>query len=465
MSIVSLLASLISFNVWIYSALKFLLGFFRSSVGTCTLVLLVEKVGKKWRFKVGILAFVCFAIGFLTLPAMAYLNRDSLWTFLYLWSSIIGLCYSVCVHFFVSESPRWLIMQGREEEAMRILSGGDAKLASRLLELPSKQEAFSNSGGMYSSIGRIFGKKWSLKRISAVMVLAFGIGMVYFGMPLGVGNLGFNIYLGVALNALLEMLTYIVTYLLENSKRRISLLSFTTLSGVFSILLCGGVVVSLRVEALKMVLELASFFCACSASNVMLIYTMELFPTCVRNTATALVRQAIVLGAIFGPILASEGRKSDSLSYGVFGGVIMVCGFSVAFLPETHGTILCDTMDQQENKESIVEVAELKVAVSDLFEVERNTTESIDDYLIRFKNFLNLAQLADKVQQIEKLNKEKEEYESSTSKEQEFVNVNVTSIDYLTEKESGVKTPFATELKLSTPTPKAKRSLANKKST
>ncbi|MED6210096.1 hypothetical protein PIB30_060908 [Stylosanthes scabra] len=321
MSIVSLLASLISFNVWIYSALKFLLGFFRSSVGTCTLVLLVEKVGRKWRFKVGILAFVCFSTGFLCLPAMAYLNR------------------------------------GREEEALRILkgivpqTGGDAKLASRLLEFPSKQEAFSNSGGMYSSIGRIFGKDWSIKRISAVMVLAFGIGMVYFGMPLGVGNLDFNIYLGVALNALLEMPTYVVTYLLENSKRRISLLSFTTLSGVFSMLLCGGVVVSLRVEALKMVLELASFFCACCACNVILIYTMELFPTSVRNTATALVRQAMVLGAIFGPVLAFEGRKSDLLSYGVFGGVIMVCGFSVAFLPETHGTILCDTMDQQENKE------------------------------------------------------------------------------------------------------------------
>ncbi|MED6187787.1 hypothetical protein PIB30_079823 [Stylosanthes scabra] len=238
---------------------------------------------------------------------------------------------------------------------MRILrrNGGDAKLASSLLELPSKQEAFSNSDGMYSSIGRLFGKNWSLKRISAVMVLAFGVGMVYFGMPLGVGNLGFNIYLGVALNALLEMLTYIVTYLLENSKRRISLLSFTTLSGVFSMLLCVVVVVSLRVEALKMALELASFFCACFAFNVMLIYTTELFPTCVRNTATTLVRQAIVLGAIFGPILASEGRKSDVFSYGVFGGVIMVCGFSVAFLPKTYGTILCDTMDQQENKESI----------------------------------------------------------------------------------------------------------------
>ncbi|MED6216256.1 hypothetical protein PIB30_005844 [Stylosanthes scabra] len=69
------------------------------------------------------------------------------------------------------------------------------------------------------------------------------------------------------------------------------------------------------------------------------------------------------------------------------------------------------------------------------------------------QQFLDLAQLAKNVQQIEKLNKEKEEYESS--KEQEFFDVN----------ESGVETPFTKELKLSTPTPKAKGSLANKKST
>ena len=353
MSLASLLISLISINVWIYSALKFLVGFFRSSIGTCTLVLLAEKVGKKWRFRVGILAFLCFSMGFLSLPAIAYVNRGSSWRFLYLWTSVPGLCYSICVHFFVTESPRWLLMQGREEEAMAVLRGiapqkGDGSLVASLLEIPSKQKA--SIGGMYSSISTMFEKNWALKRILAVMVLAFGVGMVYFGMPLGVGNLGFNIYLAVTLNALLEMPSYIATYLLENCKRRISLLAFTTLSGVCS-MLC--VVPGKGLQGAKIGLELASFFCSCTACNVMLIYIIELFPTCVRNTATALVRQAMVCGAIFGPFLASAGRKSDLLSYGVFGAVIMFCGFSVAYLPETHGTTLCDTMDQEEHKESI----------------------------------------------------------------------------------------------------------------
>lgn len=106
-----------------------------------------------------------------------------------------------------------------------------------------------------------------------------------------------------------------------------------------------------RVPAAKVVLAMVAFFGACTAYNVFLIYIIELFPTCVRNTTTSLVRQAIVFGCIFCPFLISAGRKNNIYSYGVFGVVIMLSNFTLFFLPETMGIVLCDTMDQQEKKE------------------------------------------------------------------------------------------------------------------
>ncbi|KAJ7949017.1 Organic cation/carnitine transporter [Quillaja saponaria] len=320
-----------STNVWIYSVLKFIIGFFRSSIGSIALVLLTEKVGKQWRVRVGILNYFCFTLGFISLSAIAYVNRDTSWKSLYLWTSIPAICYCVLAHFFVTESPRWSTMQPIKNEV---------NLAVCLLEeVPAKPK---------TSIRTLFYKSWAVQRLLSVMMLGLGIGMVYYGMPLGVGNLGFNIYLAGLFNALLELPSCLATYFLDKCKRKISILGFSILSGICSIL---GVMVGNEHKIVNICLELASYFGACTAFDVLLIYTVELFPTSVRNTATSIVRQAIVVGAIFCPFLNSVGRKNDIFSYGVFGIVIICCSFFVACLPETVGTTLCDTMDEQEGKE------------------------------------------------------------------------------------------------------------------
>lgn len=342
-----------STNVWVYSAFKFLIGFWRSSIGTCVLVLLTEKVSTEWRFTVGILEYFCFTLGYMVLPGIAYLNRNSSWKSLYLWTSIPAICYSVIAYLFVTESPRWLLMQGREQEAMAMLKGvssveNGSDLTATLLKVPPKQK--SSFFQLYSSIAELFERRWALKRMLAIMVLGVGIGMVYFGMPLAVGNLGFDIYLAVVFNALMEIPSCVATYFLENYRRKPSILAFSVASGICCIL-C--VVVGRGLQVAKVGLSLVAFFCNVTAYNVFLIYIIELFPTSVRNTTTSLVRQATVFGSIFSPFFIAAGRKNDVFSYGVFGVVIMSSCLTLVCLPETIGVALCDTMDQQEKKDTI----------------------------------------------------------------------------------------------------------------
>lgn len=340
-------STIFSTNVWIYSFWKFINGFSRATIGTSALVLSTELVGNRYRGQVGTIGFVCFTLGFLSLPGIAYINRGSSWRNMYLYASIPTMLYSVLALFFIRESPRWLFVQGRQEEALSILK---TVSGSENIDFSKVCLAKENShDDIFSAVKILMERKWAMKRLSAVMISAFGIGMVYYGMPLGFGNLSFNLYLSVTLNALSEIPSSLVLiFLIGKVNRKSSLIFFTVLSGICSVM-C--VVVGKMSVALQIGLEMVSFFSACTAFGIAIIYTLELFPTCVRNSAVSLARQAVVLGGVFGPVLVAAGRKNEFLSFGVFGLVIGICGLSVIGLPETRGVTISDTLEEQEYKE------------------------------------------------------------------------------------------------------------------
>ncbi|CAA6673212.1 unnamed protein product [Spirodela intermedia] len=326
-------------NVWVYSGLRFAAGFSRATIGTSALVLSTELVGKSSRGEVGIIGFFCFTLGFLSLPATAYLNRNSSWRALYLWTSGPALLYSILVYFLVRESPRWLLVRGRKEEAIKTIRDIAAPNRSDVLAYSFSGfniggEEWASNTDVYSALRLLLRKRWALQRLAAVMAAGFGIGMVYYGMPLALGALGCSLYFSVSLNALSELPSSLITFFLVGRiNRRSSVLGFTLASGACSVacvFLRGGV---------KMGVEVVSFFCACTAFNVVLIYGLELFPTCVRNSALSMVRQALVLGGVFAPQLVAAARGSGAgfASFGVFGLVISFCGLFVVFLPETRG--------------------------------------------------------------------------------------------------------------------------------
>ncbi|KAL5568769.1 hypothetical protein UlMin_025344 [Ulmus minor] len=343
-----------STNIWIYSFLRFVCGFGRATIGTSALVLATELVGKKWHAKVGVIGFFCFTLGFLSLPAMAYYNIGSTWRNIYLWTSIPTIFYCLIVFYFVRESPRWLLVRGRKEDAIATLRtmaqfNHNTTLTMSFTNLPFQEGTSSENDDVYSAIKVLTQKKWAFRRLLSVMAIGFGIGLVYYGMPLALGNLSFNLYLSVTFNALSELPASLVTFFLVGKlNRRTSLVFFTIISSIFSIMsvLEGEIFAKLQIG-----LELVSFFSACTAFNILLIFTIELFPTCVRNSAVSMVRQALVFGGVFSPMVAAAGRENGLLSYGVFGLVIGCFGLFSVCLPETRGRALSDTIDEEESKD------------------------------------------------------------------------------------------------------------------
>lgn len=319
-------------NIWVYSALKFVSGLGRASVGSSALVLSMEVADKWWRDKIGVLGFTFYMLGFLTLPIMAYnMGHGLSWRSMYLLTNVPSLCYTIFLYFFVQESPRWLKVHQQIED-----------------NLTQQDMPQDTSYDFSSSLKIICTSKQVLWRLIAVMMASFGTGFIYFGLPFTLGDLSLNLYLSVALNALSELPASLLTLLLvATMDRRTSVLILTALSGLCSLACAFGTVGT--TNRIQLAAEVISYCAACTAINVMLIYCVELFPTTIRNTAISLVREATLLAGAFGPVMAAEGKSSRLWSFGLFGLSIGLCSVPLAFLPETKGRDLVDNIQDEQH--------------------------------------------------------------------------------------------------------------------
>ena len=348
-----------SSNLYIYAFLRFANGFARSGIGICCLVLSTEVVGRKWRGQIGQYGFVFFTIGFLSLPLIAYLSRTS-WRNVYRIISILPLPYSLLILFFVSESPRWLLVRGRGGEALDVLNKF-ARLNGK--QLPPNLRLV-NPARVLDPVGAVSRRKslwstwWAAKRMVMVMVAGFGVGFVYYGVQLNVENLSLSLYLTAAINALMEIpAVFIGSFLLGFSTRRLLFSGSIGLAGV-SCIVCiffsGG---RRRREEkstgswLQLSIEAFGFMAAALAFNVLYIYCVELFPTNVRNFAVSMLRQALMLGASITPLLVVVGRLNPARSFLIFGLLSVVSGVLGMCLPETKDAPLYETLEQQEEEE------------------------------------------------------------------------------------------------------------------
>jgi len=350
-------------NVLVYSFLRFLTGIARATIGTSALVLATEIVGSRWRGRVGVIGFSFFTFGFLSLPAISYATQAP-WGALYIWTSLPSFFYSIVIFFYTYESPRWLLVRGRREEAIRILNSmGSSSNGNYSVEIatsffdelndsdPKVGDCNNDAGtNLYSALKLLFKSRWALRRMAGVITVGFGVGFLYYGLPLAVGNLDVDLSLIITLNAISEFPSLILTILyVDQIKRKTTMLLITTATGAAS-LAC----VFVHNTSVQIAIEVSAFFGIITAFNLMLIYTLELFPTCVRNSAVAMMRQAQFLGGVFSPIMVAVGKSDgDFWSFGVFGLIIGFCGLPVIFLPETRSMPICDTMEQQEQEATL----------------------------------------------------------------------------------------------------------------
>ncbi|XP_052133972.1 organic cation/carnitine transporter 2-like [Oryza glaberrima] len=273
---VAVMITAFSSNVWVYAALRLLCRFGRSMAGISAMVLSTELVRKWWINTVSVAGFIFFSVGFMSLPALMYTFREASWRNMYMWTSLPSLCYAV----LLLESPRWLLVHDRKQEAIEALlqiaslNGGEGITMPSFTMLDTCAMEVGNGvaggEGMFAMLRSICERRWALHRLAAITTASFSICVVYYGMPLSVGSLSSDLYLSVAYNAATELPSSVLSWLLMGRfNRRSSVVKLTAVSGLCS-LTC--VVIPADPEAgtggLPLATELSSFAsCATTRSS------------------------------------------------------------------------------------------------------------------------------------------------------------------------------------------------------
>ncbi|XP_061103256.1 organic cation/carnitine transporter 2-like [Conger conger] len=292
-----------------------------------------------------------YAIGYMILPLLAYFSRD--WKTLLLAMSVPSFAY-IPLSWLIPESPRWLLSQGRVEEAEAILRGAAKKnrvTAPEVIftqtEVEQKQSKTEDFHGFLELL-----KTSGIRHITLILCLVwFTLIIGYIGLSLNTSTLHGSPYLNCFISGATEIPAYIASWLAVHYLRRRMSLSLSMLLG-------GGLLFFIQLvppglHSLAVSLEMIGKFFMASATAFVFVYTGELYPTGIRNTAVGLCSTASRVGSAIAPYFVHLGSYDKNLPYILLGSLTIIAGISVLFLPESFGLPLPDTMDQMPKRERI----------------------------------------------------------------------------------------------------------------
>nr|AAI66421.1 Slc22a5 protein [Rattus norvegicus] len=271
-------------------------------------------------------------------------DRD--WRMLLLALTVPGvLCGALW--WFIPESPRWLISQGRVKEAEVIIRKAakfNGIVAPSTIFDPSELQDLNSKKPQSHHIYDLV--RTRNIRIITIMsiILWLTISVGYFGLSLDTPNLHGDIYVNCFLLAAVEVPAYVLAWLLlQHLPRRYSISAALFLGG--SVLLFIQLVPS-ELFYLSTALVMVGKFGITSAYSMVYVYTAELYPTVVRNMGVGVSSTASRLGSILSPYFVYLGAYDRFLPYILMGSLTILTAILTLFFPESFGAPLPDTIDQ-----------------------------------------------------------------------------------------------------------------------
>ncbi|XP_036985762.2 organic cation/carnitine transporter 2 isoform X2 [Artibeus jamaicensis] len=332
-------------NFEMFSVLFFIVGMGQISNYVAAFVLGTEILGKSVRIIFSTLG-VCifFAVGYMMLPLFAYFIRD--WRMLLLALTVPGVLCAL-LWWFIPESPRWLISQGRFKEAEVIIRRAaqiNGIVAPPTIFEPNELEDLSSQKQQTHSILDLL-RTWNICVVTIMsIILWMTISVGYFGLSLDTPNLHGDIYVNCFLSAVVEVPAYTLAWLLlQYLPRRYSIATALFLGGI--VLLFVQLVPS-DLYYVSTTLVMVGKFGITSAFSMAYVYTAELYPTVVRNMGVGVSSTASRLGSILSPYFVYLGAYDRFLPYILMGSLTVLTAILTLFLPESFGIPLPDTIDQ-----------------------------------------------------------------------------------------------------------------------
>lgn len=295
-------------------------------------------------FVIGI-GCVAWSLGNMTLPLIGWLIAS--WK----WIRVVCVVPMVFVFFtwkIVPESPRWLVTQGRVEEARKIMT--DMAETNRVdvpedLDEKLQEVSEENTESAYGYLSLFSTKQLSLRTLAVTLAFTTS-SFVYYQLVINIGNMAGNTFLNMFLLGLVEGPGCVGGVILGDRFGR----RWTH----FGLLFTNAILffVLMWVVYIPSLSPLVIFLCMWIKMNisgsfvVSYVQAMEVFPTSVRQSGigfATIISQTI---SIAGPYVVFLGATDLKLPYLIMFLVCVVGAISVSLLPETLGAKLPETLTQ-----------------------------------------------------------------------------------------------------------------------
>jgi len=327
--------------------------FFVASMACCCtysvpLLMTAELVSTPRKTVASMLINLPYVAGEALMCLIAWVTRD--YRQMHLWGYLPFLAL-LMLWFVLPESPRWLLAKGREKEVREILLKAapdlvipeDLELETDTTTSSHKPETHQpnpeEEGFLHILRSRILFPCLLVNYINWAVVT-----LCYYGLTINSVNLGGDMFVNSLLGILVEAPGYLGALLaIDRCGRRPVLLACHLISGI-SCISAGFISSPLAVTVLATVGK----FGTSAAFAIVYLYSAEMFPTNVRNTAVATCSMAARVGGFLAPYIASLGASSSSLPLLILGVSTLLGGSTALLLPETLGEPLPQDMKSAE---------------------------------------------------------------------------------------------------------------------
>lgn len=345
MSIVFGFSSAFANSYIMFVVLRFLTGFGLAGIMINTIVLGIEWVDAAHRSFISAISSLAWPLGNMLLAAIAFLVRD--WRILMMTvTAPLGL--AVLTWWWIPESARWLLANGRVEEAQDYLDkcakfNKREKLSSKLkLETLCDMEKQDKS---YSYLHLI--KTPKMRQLTLLTGFVwFGVAFTYYGISLNITGFGLNMYLTHFVYAAIDIpAKLIICCLLNVAGRKKCQVGALFLAGIC---IATNIFIPEGLWHLRTVVGVLGKGLTEAAFTTIILYTTELYPTVVRQNGVGYTNFASRLGVAVAPLVLLLEDVWTPLPQVIICSVVVASCLLSLPLPETLNMRLPETIDDIE---------------------------------------------------------------------------------------------------------------------